>query len=88
MRRAARLIASVKTNCGQFQIKLDAKRAPTIVTSFVYLARAGYYYGLALTRVVPNFVIQGGDAAGHGIGVPGYSYRTATLDHRYRLAAS
>ena len=44
---ADRLIAYVKTNCGQFQIKLDAKQAPgTIVNSFVYLARAGYYDGL------------------------------------------
>jgi cyclophilin family peptidyl-prolyl cis-trans isomerase len=68
-----RLVAYIETNCGQFQIKLDAKRAPTIVNSFVYLARAGYYNGLRFDRVIPNFVVEGGDPTAKGLGGPGYS---------------
>jgi cyclophilin family peptidyl-prolyl cis-trans isomerase len=83
---ATRLIASVKTNCGRFQIKLDAKQAPTIVNSFVYLARAGYYDGLRFDRVVPNFVIEGGDPTGHGMGGPGYHVtEPPPVGYRYRV---
>jgi cyclophilin family peptidyl-prolyl cis-trans isomerase len=71
--RSARLIAIVKTNCGRFQIKLDARRAPITVNSFVYLARSGFYRGLDFYRVAQNFVIQGGDPREAGVGGPGYS---------------
>lgn len=71
--RDDRLIAIVKTNCGRFQIRLDARRAPITVNSFVYLARSGFYRGLDFYRVVQNFVIQGGDPREAGIGGPGYS---------------
>ena len=70
--RRARLTAVVKTNCGQFRIKLDARRFPVVVNSFVYLARSGFYDGLQFNRVVPHFVIQGGDPLGNGMSGPGY----------------
>jgi peptidyl-prolyl cis-trans isomerase B (cyclophilin B) len=70
--RRDRLVAIVKTNCGHFEIQLDARRAPRIVNSFVYLARSGFYDGLLFYRVVPNFVVQGGDPRDNGTGGPGY----------------
>jgi cyclophilin family peptidyl-prolyl cis-trans isomerase len=71
--RSDRLIAIVKTNCGRFQIRLDARRAPITVNSFVYLARSGFYRGLDFYRVVPEFVIQAGDPREAGTGGAGYS---------------
>lgn len=70
--RRAHLAAVVKTNCGQFRIKLDARRFPVVVNSFAYLARSGFYDGLQFNRVVPHFVIEGGDPLGHGTVGPGY----------------
>jgi peptidyl-prolyl cis-trans isomerase B (cyclophilin B) len=66
-------IATVDTNCGAFTIKLDAKRAPKTSASFKYLADQGFYDGLVIHRIVPGFVIQGGDPQGNGTGGPGYS---------------
>lgn len=71
--RHAHLVAVVETNCGQFEIQLDARQAPKIVNSFVYLSRSGFYDGLLFYRVVPDFVIQGGDPRNNGTGGPGYS---------------
>jgi peptidylprolyl isomerase len=62
----------VKTNCGRFRIRLDARRFPVVVNSFVYLARSGFYDGLHFNRVVPKFVIEGGDPRGDGTSGPGY----------------
>jgi len=70
--RRAHLTAVVKTNCGQFGFKLDARRFPVVVNSFVYLARSGFYDGLQFNRVVPHFLIQGGDPLGNGMSGPGY----------------
>lgn len=67
-----RLEAVVATNCGRFAIRLDARRSPLIVNSFVYLARSGFYEGLRFDRVVPDFVVQGGDPRDNGTGGPGY----------------
>jgi peptidyl-prolyl cis-trans isomerase B (cyclophilin B) len=71
--RGDHLVAIVETNCGRFEIKLDARRSPRVVNSFAYLARSGFYDGLLFYRVVPNFVIQGGDPTNNGTGGPGYS---------------
>jgi len=67
------LTAVVETSCGTFDIALDSKRAPKTVNSFVFLSEKGFYDGLAFHRVVPDFVIQGGDPLGTGTGGPGYS---------------
>jgi peptidyl-prolyl cis-trans isomerase B (cyclophilin B) len=66
-------VAVVKTNCGTFEITLDVKNAPKTTASFAYLVREGFYNGLGFHRVVPGFVIQGGDPLGTGEGGPGYS---------------
>ncbi len=66
-------VAAVTTNCGAFEITLDAKRAPKTGGSFVTLARDGYFDGLIFHRIVPGFVIQGGDPQGTGEGGPGFS---------------
>jgi len=67
------LTAAVKTSCGTFDIALDTKRAPKTVNSFVFLSEEGFYDDLTFHRVVPEFVIQGGDPLGSGTGGPGYS---------------
>ncbi len=66
-------VAQVVTSCGEFDITLDAKRAPLTGGSFVTLARKRFYDGLSFHRIVSGFVIQGGDPKGDGSGGPGYS---------------
>jgi len=65
--------AIVETSCGNFAIALDVKRAPRTAASFAYLAKRGFYDSLTIHRIVPGFVIQGGDPLGTGQGGPGYS---------------
>ena len=62
----------VETNCGSFTIELDQKSAPKTSASMVALARDGFYDDTIIHRVVPAFVIQGGDPTGTGSGGPGY----------------
>jgi cyclophilin family peptidyl-prolyl cis-trans isomerase len=62
----------VDTNCGSFTIALDPKIAPHTTASLVSLAKGGFYNGTTFHRIVPNFVIQGGDPTGTGNGGPGY----------------
>jgi cyclophilin family peptidyl-prolyl cis-trans isomerase len=62
----------VETNCGSFTIELDQKSAPKTTASMVALARDGFYDDTIIHRVVPAFVIQGGDPTGTGRGGPGY----------------
>ena len=68
--------AVVKTNKGTFTIHLLRDDAPFTVLNFVKLARKNFYNGLTFHRVVPNFVIQGGDPRGDGWGGPGYAIRS------------
>lgn len=68
-------VATVKTNCGDFEITLDAERAPKTTASFKSLADQRFYDGTTFHRIVPDFVIQGGDPRGDGTGGPGYSVR-------------
>ena len=65
--------AVMDTSCGEFTIALDVKRAPKTAASFVYMAREGLYDNTLFHRIVPGFVIQGGDPLGTGQGGPGYS---------------
>jgi len=62
----------VETNCGSFTIALDAKGAPHTSASLVALAKAHFFDGTTFHRIVPGFVIQGGDPTGTGSGGPGY----------------
>lgn len=64
---------TVTTNCGSFRIQLDVRAAPKTTASFYALVKGGFYDGLMFQRVVPNFVIQGGDPLGNGTGGPGYT---------------
>jgi len=66
------LTAAVETSCGTFDVALDTKRAPKTTNSFAYLAEEGFYDDLTFHRIVPGFVIQGGDPLGTGTGDPGY----------------
>jgi cyclophilin family peptidyl-prolyl cis-trans isomerase len=63
----------VETSCGTFTITLDQKASPKAAASFASLARNGYFDGTFFHRIVPGFVIQGGDPTGSGTGGPGYS---------------
>lgn len=63
------------TSCGEFTIRLDQKTSPRTAASFASLARGGFYDGTVFHRIVPDFVIQGGDPTGSGTGGPGYSTR-------------
>ncbi|HLI31278.1 MAG TPA: peptidylprolyl isomerase [Solirubrobacteraceae bacterium] len=63
----------LETNCGEIRIALAAKSAPRTAASFAWLVKRGFYNGLTFHRIVPNFVIQGGDPLGNGTGGPGYS---------------
>jgi cyclophilin family peptidyl-prolyl cis-trans isomerase len=66
-------VATVSTNCGDFEITLDAKQAPKTGGSFKSLADKGFYNDTTFHRIVSGFVIQGGDPKGDGSGGPGYS---------------
>ena len=64
----------VKTDKGTIEFELYADKAPNSVSNFIYLAEKGYYDGLTFHRVVPDFVIQGGDPTGNGSGGPDYKF--------------
>jgi peptidyl-prolyl cis-trans isomerase B (cyclophilin B) len=73
LKRGEAVTAVVQTSCGSFEIALDTERAPKTANSFAYLSEEGFYDGLTFHRIVPDFVIQGGDPEGTGSGGPGYS---------------
>jgi cyclophilin family peptidyl-prolyl cis-trans isomerase len=66
----------IETNCGTFTITLDQKQSPHATAAFVSLAKSGFFDETTFHRIVPGFVIQGGDPTGTGTGGPGFS----TLD--------
>jgi peptidyl-prolyl cis-trans isomerase A (cyclophilin A) len=68
------LKAKFTTTEGVFEAKLFYKEAPMTVSNFVELARKGFYNGLIFHRVIPDFMIQGGDPKGNGTGGPGYTF--------------
>ena len=65
--------AIIKTDKGDIKVDLFADTSPIGVTNFIQLSKGGFYDGLTFHRVVPNFVIQGGDPQGNGTGGPGYT---------------
>jgi len=65
----------LQTSCGSFTIKLDQKTSPQAAASFASLARSGFFDDTTFHRIVPGFVIQGGDPTASGSGGPGYSTR-------------
>ena len=70
--------ATIETNRGTIVIALAAEHAPKTVNNFVFLAKEGYYDGIAFHRVISNFMVQGGDPTGSGRGGPGYKFEDET----------
>jgi len=75
--------AFIETAKGTIEIELTVLDAPQTVQNFVSLARKGFFNGLQIHRVVPNFVVQDGDPRGDGSGGPGYSIRDELNDRPY-----
>jgi peptidylprolyl isomerase len=69
-----RYTATMETSMGTMKIALDPIAAPQTVNSFVFLSRYHYYEGIVFHRVIPGFVLQGGDPTGSGAGGPGYRF--------------
>jgi peptidyl-prolyl cis-trans isomerase B (cyclophilin B) len=67
--------ATIKTDKGNIVIDLFASRAPNTVNNFVFLARQGFYDDTIFHRVIPDFMVQGGDPTGTGMGGPGYKFK-------------
>ena len=78
---------SIQTPKGEIQMDLDPALAPTTVNHFVVQARDGFYDGLTFHRVVPGFVVQGGDPQGTGTGGPGYKFADEPVKGEYTLGA-
>jgi peptidyl-prolyl cis-trans isomerase B (cyclophilin B) len=73
---------SLHTNHGTIDVELFAEDAPTTVGNFLKLASQGFYDGVIFHRVIPDFMIQGGDPTGTGTGGPGYQFEDEINDHR------
>jgi cyclophilin family peptidyl-prolyl cis-trans isomerase len=69
----ATYVVTLRTSCGDIAIRLDQRTSPQTAASFAHLARTGFYDGTVFHRIVPGFVIQGGDPTGSGTGGPGYT---------------
>ena len=78
---------TITTDRGDIVMDLDPALAPQTVNNFVSLARDGFYDGLTFHRVVPEFVIQGGDPEGSGRGGPGYRFADEPVKGEYTLGA-
>jgi peptidyl-prolyl cis-trans isomerase B (cyclophilin B) len=73
--------ATLHTNQGDIAVELFDDDAPKTVDNFVSLARKGFYDGVIFHRVIPDFMIQGGDPTGTGSGGPGYTFEDEFNDH-------
>jgi cyclophilin family peptidyl-prolyl cis-trans isomerase len=75
--------ATIETTAGTMTAELFATEAPMTVNNFVFLAREGFYDGVIFHRVIPGFMIQGGDPTGTGRGGPGYKFRDEPVNRSY-----
>jgi cyclophilin family peptidyl-prolyl cis-trans isomerase len=73
--------AIMETVKGNLVLELFAKDVPKTVNNFVFLARQGYYDGTTFHRVIPDFMVQGGDPTGTGMGNPGYRFEDEFTTH-------
>jgi cyclophilin family peptidyl-prolyl cis-trans isomerase len=71
---AKRYVATMSTSHGEMTMELFAAQAPVTVNNFVYLARWHYFDNVIFHRIIPGFVLQGGDPTGTGTGGPGYRF--------------
>ena len=79
--------ATLHTNHGAIEIELFPADAPKTVENFEKLARDGFYDGVIFHRVIPDFMIQGGDPTGTGTGGPGYTFEDEPNDHKIERGA-
>jgi peptidyl-prolyl cis-trans isomerase B (cyclophilin B) len=73
--------ATIQTNHGAIEVELFDEDAPKTVGNFTKLARDGFYNGVIFHRVIPDFMIQGGDPTGTGSGGPGYQFEDEANQH-------
>jgi peptidyl-prolyl cis-trans isomerase B (cyclophilin B) len=74
--------ATLHTNRGAVELELFPDDAPKTVDNFVSLVRDGFYDGVVFHRVIPDFMIQGGDPTGTGTGGPGYQFEDEFNEHK------
>ena len=74
--------ATMHTNHGAIELQLHDEDAPKTVENFRKLAADGFYDGVIFHRVIPNFMIQGGDPTGTGTGGPGYTFEDEINEHK------
>ncbi|HEY2372703.1 MAG TPA: peptidylprolyl isomerase [Gaiellaceae bacterium] len=79
--------ATLQTNHGAIAIELFDDDAPTTVENFLKLSRDGFYDGVIFHRVIPDFMIQGGDPTGTGSGGPGYQFADEFNQHKVARGA-
>ena len=79
--------ARLNTNHGAIELELFPDDAPKTVDNFVKLARDGFYDGVIFHRVIPDFMIQGGDPTGTGTGGPGYTFEDEFNDRKVERGA-
>ena len=79
--------ATMETDKGTIEIELYPEHAPKTVNNFVFLAQDGFYDGISFHRVIPNFMVQGGDPTGTGRGGPGYSFEDEVKNNPLRHEA-
>ncbi|MDX6507355.1 MAG: peptidyl-prolyl cis-trans isomerase [Gaiellaceae bacterium] len=79
--------ATLHTNHGAIEVELFDGDAPKTVENFLKLARDGFYDGVVFHRVIPDFMIQGGDPTGTGMGGPGYTFEDEFNDHKVERGA-
>ena len=79
--------ATLHTNHGAIELELFPDAAPKTVENFTKLTRDGFYDGVIFHRVIPDFMIQGGDPTGTGSGGPGYSFDDEINDHKVERGA-
>jgi len=79
------ILAEITTHEGKIVVDLNFKAAPNTVANFVELANKGFYNGLLFHRVIPGFMIQGGDPKGDGTGGPGYTIDDEKNDLKHEV---
>ena len=79
--------ATLHTNHGPIEVELFDDDAPKTVENFRKLAQDGFYDGVTFHRVIPDFMIQGGDPTGTGMGGPGYTFEDEFNDHKVERGA-
>ena len=79
--------ATLHTNHGPIEVELHEEDAPKTVANFTKLADEGFYDGLIFHRVIPDFMIQGGDPEGTGTGGPGYTFEDEFNQHKVERGA-